>query len=254
MHNSSILTFNCSVLDKENLTAISSPFQIMPGTIRHIRASDFPKFTNPNILVHLNYITRPFSKLAIEKGSMTRYGLKCYKELSIKDILVHGPASEEEWDNLGTGFKVLKDEIGEYIHFEIPTFTGTFKSQSPPIITYLDTLLEYSPEAFLIPDTAHLYANGVDGEEMIEIIEKYKDRIKYIHFNGNLSPMGKQDRHTPMFYDNNKIKEISKLSKYIASLNKICIVENRVGEDWDKWVDYSVEYGFKLVEYNRGFL
>ena len=100
---SNFLTFNYSVADKQLLSTLSIPFQIMPMTNGFLRDSDIERYSkckSNNILVHLNYITMPFGKNIIEPACKARAGLKQYaklcKKIGTKNLLIHMPKSKTE--------------------------------------------------------------------------------------------------------------------------------------------------------------
>ena len=137
----------------------------------------------------------------------------------------------------------------------------TYQELSFKIISdYIDELFGYIPDVFrkqfyFVPDTAHLYADGLDGKLQVKLMEKYKDRIKYVHLNGNLNPMMcKTDKHVPIYDDRNQIKETDELSKYLASSGFICVTENStISGKYSEWNKYAAKYGFKLVPENKLF-
>lgn len=275
--NMSILTFNLSVNDKQNVSAINEPFQIMPTTNNHISEKSlqtYQKANNPNIVCHMNYITHVFSDSAIYNDGTVRYSLRQYVKLAQKlgtnDILIHMPYSKSEWDNLSFGISVINDEIckkGLIVHFEIPAWTKDLQLElnankdSDPIqyiSDYLDEILKYCAEldggnfAFVF-DTAHMFSNGcVKYEQFETLFNKYKQYMKYCHLNGNINPPFKMDNHVPIFDEHNsKIKCWRDISKLVTKLQIICVAEiTKLGADWQEWQDYAKQFGFKLVEFN----
>jgi len=226
----SILTFNCSVSDKNNLTTITDPYQIMPATQNMISdktISNYPtNYSNENLLLHMNYITRIFKSSAIEYNSRERYSLKQYvklaKRLGTKDILIHMPCSRDELNNLGNGFKLIQDEIikqGMNIHLEITAWNK-------------DLMAEL--------DIKHNDAKEYICNYLTEII-KYYDVLR-------------APEQCFIVIDTNRIQQWDKLSRYCAKLGVICITENnKFGAEWDDWKKYAEEYGFKLVEFNDAY-
>lgn len=271
----SILSFNTSVSDKNNLSTISEPYQIMPSTQtmlldRYITA--YPTAKLPGLLIHMNYITKPFSPSAIETNSMERKSLRQYvklaQKLGTKNILIHGPNSLSEYQHLAVGMKVIKDELissGMKLQMEIPSFTrdlidhflGISDNPIKNMLLYLTELSKYLslfPEGSygLVPDTAHLYADGIETMEGFEtIFTKFKPIIEYVHFNGNINAKYKSDIHCPMFAKSNKITCWKELSSFVSGFNVICIAENTKNKsDYDDWKLFSNEFGFKLVKFN----
>ena len=137
----------------------------------------------------------------------------------------------------------------------------TYQELSFKIISnYIDELFGYIPaiykkQFYFVPDTAHLYADGLDGKLQVKLMEKYKEQIKYVHLNGNLSSMmRKTDKHVPIYDERNKIQETEELSHYLSSSGFICITENpTVSGEYSEWVKYATKYGFKLVPENKLF-
>ena len=273
----SILTFNLSVADKKNITSINEPFQIMPST-RNILSdktiSAYPKCSNDKIIIHMNYITRVFKKDALENDSSERYSLrqhvKLANKLGTKNILIHMPSNENELSNLGVGFKVMYDELvakGLIVHLEIASWSKSLmntleiqKSDPKEYVTNFITKVvgymnAFPPNAFyIVMDTAHLFANGCEVDDTIYIMNKFKDRCKYMHLNGNVNGKFTTDSHTPMFASNNKIKDWDKLYKFCASLNIVCIAEvTKYGAKWDEWEKYARDNRFVLVKHNEDY-
>lgn len=147
----------------------------------------------------------------------------------------------------GRALDISKPETYQELSFEV-------------ISNYIDELFGYIPaiykkQFYFVPDTAHLYADGLDGKLQVKLMEKYKDQIKYVHLNGNLSPMMcKTDKHVPIYDERNKIQETEELSQYLSSSGFICITENStVSGEYSEWVKYATKYGFKLVPENKLF-
>lgn len=147
----------------------------------------------------------------------------------------------------GRALDISKPETYQELSFEV-------------ISNYIDELFGYIPaiykkQFYFVPDTAHLYADGLDGKLQVKLMEKYKDQIKYVHLNGNLSPMMcKTDKHVPIYDERNKIQETEELSQFLSSSGFICITENStVSGEYSEWVKYATKYGFKLVPENKLF-
>lgn len=168
--------------------------------------------------------------------------------------------------------KHLNEIVHEFKHDKLPIEISmeraldiskpeTYQELSFKIISnYIDELFAYIPaiykkQFYFVPDTAHLYADGLDGKLQVKLMEKYKDQIKYVHLNGNLSSMMcKTDKHVPIYDERNKIQETEELSQYLSSSGFICITENStVSGEYSEWVKYAAKYGFKLVPENKLF-
>lgn len=284
----SVLTFNMSTKNRANISSFKEPFQIMPATQNYISEKtlgSYVKGSNPNLVLHMNYITHVFSSKATTNDSSVRHSLRMYvklaKVLGTKDILIHLPASVDEWNNLAFGLGVIKDEIidnGCIVHLEIPSFSkdllahfGAGKDGDPKeyMSVYLETILEYCSEFdvgtyMLVPDTAHLWANGcVTYEHFEHVIMGYRELIKYIHLNGNIVDPFKMDTHAPIFdtkYNKLACKSTdgcllsSLVANMCGSMGVICIAEiTKYGLSWDEWTKAASEHGFDIVEYNEMF-
>lgn len=273
----SVLTFNLSVSDKSNLASINEPFQIMPSTRNFLSDKSINSYVNcknENIILHMNYITRIFRKDAIENCSTERKSLiqyaKLAKKLGTKNILIHMPNTIEEVENIGSGFKIMYDELlsrGITVHLEIAAWSKSLMEKmkifdgdpKEYVSDFITKVVEYMnlfpPNSFYIVfDTAHMYSNGCEVDDMIFIMKKFKNMIKYIHLNGNINCKFTSDSHTPFFTSKNRIKNWEKLSKFCASLNVICIAEiTKIGALWENWEKYANDNGFKLVEYNKNY-
>ena len=126
------LTFNLStknkkIFDEEYFQ--KEYYQIMPSTQRVLTMStidSYPQINNPNILIHMNYITYIFNAKSIENNSIARRSLQMYNRLAdklgTKNILIHMPKSKKEFEYLKFGLQVIYDELiskGKTLQFEI---------------------------------------------------------------------------------------------------------------------------------------
>lgn len=275
----STLTFNASVSDKQLFGTINTPIQCMPSTQRSLADNTidaYPVMHNSSILIHMNYTTKVFNNKAIENNSYERYTLRQYvklaNKLGTKDILIHLPESINELYNLQSGIQVIKEEIinqGCTVHLEIPSWSHDLLqaiknmsgSDDPIEYTnyYFTTILDELTALpvltyYLVMDTAHLFANGCGGKQIIKIIDRHIDLIKYIHFNGNINVMFKSDIHVQMFSPKNKITDWNLLSTYCSGAGKVCVAENtKQHVTWDEWMRFADEYNFELVPFNAAY-
>lgn len=269
----SIISFNASTSDKQKLYDLGDvPFQIMPGGRSSLSTSDISKFKemkNENILIHSSYITRPFNS---EISNITKVNLQNYSVLAHKlgtqDILIHMPSSISELQSFAIGIEAINKYIIEnkcICHLETNPLTKDLiqllkidKSNAFKIYnTYTDTLWKSIPEKIrdkfrIVVDTAHLYANGLTIDQMIEYIEKWKKNIKYIHFNGNANSIFTRDLHVPMYSERNKFTDIEKLSNYVSKNKFILIAEDStIKGTYDEWKNYCEKYGLEIVKYSE---
>ena len=275
----SCLTFNFSVSNKALLADYDHPFQIMPATTNYINDSDIAKYknagiSNPDILIHMNYITRFFSTKSIENDSRTRWSLRQYAKLAdaigTTNILVHMPKSSQELHNLAAGFKVIYDELlskGFSVHFEIVSWTkeliaelqATKENCYELIVAQYTELFKLAKEfnvedtTYVVIDTAHAYADGCDAATIIKLINTYRAKSKYVHLNGNCRIQFTSDSHVPMFSPDNKIIDSHIISEAVAKMDDlICVCEiTKEASDEAKWVEYASTFGFKLVPKNK---
>lgn len=262
-----MISFNKSVIDKEDFKCNHDPYQIMISRYKFISRDVldmFPKIDFENkILIHTSYITKIFTSNALKSHSKTRYNLNGYNDiatkLNTKYILIHGPCSIDEYNNFGFGLQLIDDvfkDSGKIICLEIPSFTKTiykFKIIDLNFIKhYFDTILAFKTNGYkiqIIIDTAHLHSNGLDIYDMMELLEIYKNDYEFIHLNGNIKPRYSPDEHCPIIDDKNKISNTRFLLKYLSGSGKICISETVTG-DWNYWIELCKEFGLNLVERN----
>lgn len=261
----------------------NEPLQIMPQTTK-IPTDEIIK-TYPKCegkirksVIHTSYITRPFGDI-YNNGRINsfRYNViqytKLCKQLKYRRLLIHLPQTEAEMSNLGNGMNelinifsnkeniMLDDKNIIVLVLEIPAFKAGFnmnvnKYFNIIISNFFDKFKYHNVE--LCFDTAHLYADGLDCEDMIKLFEtKIKDKklidyAKIIHFNGNVNKMGKSDKHVQIFSPSNKMTNTDKLISYLKDKNKILITENTTSHsDYNDWVKYAKKYNIKVVEFNE---
>lgn len=273
--DTSVLTFNLSVSDKSVIHDTPNAFQIMPSTRNYLSDKIIESFIahtdeNPSksdILIHVNYITRVFKDGSIDSDSFARDSLRQYvklaKRVGTKNILVHGPASESEWRNIALGMKVIYDEIisaGCNIQIEMPAWTKDFPRDTITMYDYYNIILGYCEQFpkgsyYLVPDTAHLHANGFKTSiEFISFITHYSKYIEWIHLNGNMNVIGKTDKHCPIFSNASKLAEWDELSRELSKMGLKCVAEvTHEPATYAEWSKYANTYGFTLVSDNDGY-
>ena len=269
-----ILTFNKSSSDKKGLNENFDPCQIMVTQRKYLNTEIVNSFIEAEkehkILIHTSYVTKVFSPNAINYLSKVRKNLSEYilvaKKIKTKYVLIHGPSTLNEYKNFGFGLQLII-EIFQNTDIipciEIPSFSKdlikyideNFKSNYTFFIKlYFDTVLtilkQLQPQ--IVIDTAHLHANGLNVDEMIELFDEYKDFYDFIHLNGNKREKFLSDIHVPINHDENKIQNVDKLLKYLSTMNKISVSECGV-LNWDYWEKLSEKYKFKLVKYDENY-
>ena len=266
-----MISFNASTVDKDKLSKIDEPFQIMPGgrsSLSNQQISEFEDMKNENILIHSSYITRPFSSII---SNITRINLRNYtilaRKLGTKDILIHMPSSLSDLTNFTTGLECIDKEVidnGCICHLETnPLTKDLFRhldmnkdNAYEKYDYYMEAIMESIPKKYIgsyriVIDTAHLHANGLSTDEMIRLMDKWKKYIKYVHFNGNDNGIFTRDLHVPMYMERNKLKDTDKLASYLAKNNLIGIAEDStIKGDYDQWKQYCDSHDLKLVKYS----
>jgi hypothetical protein len=211
-------------------------------------------------------------------------------KLGTKNILIHLPESETEFKNLNDGLHLIYEAfkgLDVIIHFEQPSWSKDFQkyiriiTRDPSNVQqhrptekmdlyyntyYLNACLAHIKSIFsvssnplqfrLVLDTAHLFANGLNVEEMIQLLKMYNSHIDFIHLNGNLNEMYKSDSHVPIYLHQNKfLNEVPILMEYLVSTHKICIAELTKQETgaWPWWCDFCKESKVHLVRYHKAF-
>lgn len=262
-----MLTFNMSVSDREVLNNLKDfPVQIMPQQQKMLSNTFIRTFPALNkwseSVIHTSYIVKIWNPEICDVASKVALNIKFYCDLAskikFKRILIHLPSTEKEWNCLDIGMKRMANIFNHVdknikVVFEIPAFVKGFAYN---LNEYLDRILTYQcifNNSFeIVFDTAHLYSNGLEANEMMELINKYKNYVKVIHLNGNIKDKYTSDKHIQIFSDKSKIKNIDNLIKFIAKNGFICISENTtIHETWDKWQEFASRYGFKLIEFNK---
>lgn len=271
-----ILTFNASTegKNKDEFPLIKEPFQIMPGGRSKLSSrliSQFPECQNKDIIIHASYITRPFSEVStfISRENLKHYLHLC-ERLGTKNMLIHLPTNVKEFSNFSLGLEMIIKilSINNIIcHFEIAPLSKELRdyleinkeNAYDKIIEFVEKLFSQIPEKFktyfkFVPDTAHLFANGVSGENIINFIDKFKSKINYIHLNGCKSAQFAPDKHTPI-YKSNKIENVDEIMKYLVKNKFILITENSTEKGTrEEWVKFCEKYKIEIVKPNDVYM
>lgn len=256
-----MISFNISVSDHKLPENI--PYQIMPTTRGYLTLDAVMKYAeinNEDIVIHVNYIMRPFSDNAVVTRS------KCFEQLSLyailanrlncRHILIHLPSSLSEFNNYIKGMQTIIDAIythqkytGEVL-LEISAWTKTlvdylkrmtdgsyremFKVYITPII---EALKSTKHPIKIIIDTAHIYNNGCTTyDDYIFTYNTLKLHLSdYIHLNGNVKPPFTSDEHIPFFtstgnHMNTGFTQYTKMLSHVFSNFRVCICENSFGK------------------------
>lgn len=268
MSTQPILSFNVSVAgNKEFLLEYIVPCQIMPQTRKILTNSIIE--TYPNIsdkkrdgIIHTSYITRCFDERFLNDTSNFEKYMILADRIGFKSVLVHGPESEREYEFYFQTLSILNDISTKYnanIVIEVPSFKKNFvnyiinesgkKEPTEYMKYYLDPIIDSKLEIVL--DTAHLYSNGCEVKDMLELFKYYEKNMTFVHLNGNKNKMFTSDTHVPIFNINNNIKNMNELFTYLSTTNLIMIAENSTNHsDRKTWEQFASNYNFKIIEHN----
>ena len=260
----SVISFNKSTVDKSDFLTNTDPYQILPLHDKVFQEEYLLKYSNINfdnkILIHSSFITRPFSDKQIG-NSFWDNNLAGYNKIAdtirTKYILFHGPANINDYNNFTSGLmNIDKFFDNKIICIEIPSFTKELNKISSYefINNYLDTVINFrgNNQFQIVLDTAHLHANGLKVNQMIELMNKYKDHYDFIHTNGNIREMFKPDVHCQLDSVNDQIEDSNLLWVNMVKLDKICICETKYG-DYEYYKEISEEYGYEIVKDNKNY-
>ena len=266
-----MLSFNISV--KGHDLPNDFPYQIIPATKGYLNIKNvksYKKKHNPGIIIHFNYLLRPFTQLTKSHEQLYMY-VQLANRLGSKHLLCHLPNTLMEFQNFEKGYHCLIDSIytqckydGELL-LEIPswqkslidTFTGTYREN---ILKYFQPLLELLKKedkpVKIILDTAHLYNNGCTSLEdfryTMNILRGFLS--DYIHFNGNQKEPYTNDKHIAFFnQDENHMaknfKDYDLFVKYCIGKFNILICENNFTRYpiVQEYFDYAQKNGVKII-------
>lgn len=264
----SLISFNKSVINRNDFLTNHSPYQIVPTRNYYDKnlIDTYPIINFENkILIHTSFSTRPFGNKQINTpssyGNLNIYD-KLGDKLNTKYILIHGPANEDEFINFNNGLihidKCFKNKI---ICIEIPSFSKSLRDFKKDINDYdfIDNYLNIinnfktsiNNNIFqMVIDTAHLHANGLNGIQMFQLLDKYKDNYDFIHLNGNIKNKYYPDIHVQLDSSEDKIENSNYLWENVVKLNKICICETKNG-DYNYYKLIADEYNYNIVNDNK---
>ena len=259
-------------------------FQIMPIQHGNLNPFRFKLFTGKtNILLHTGYDFHPFQVEIFNPLGKQAEKLKSYletcKRIHADQLLIHGPDQPSSLKYFEAGLTILKSYLKDFsnsgevdlqICIEMPAFTKSMYCRCDElqwsglniaannniydfIISYFETVIKF--EFDIVIDTAHLFSNGLTTQQIINILEMFKNNYKYIHLNGNCNQQFKKDEHTTLMpcpgYKKNLIPDSDLLLKKVTELmnnnNKICISEQKCN-DIEYFRKLAKDYGFKLNE------
>lgn len=277
-----MFSYNISTSKNKFQSLQEQTFQIMPARLGVLNPFKFSKSTktSTNILLHTGYDFHPFQPEMFDPLSKQSQLLNSYLEtcerIHVDQLLIHGPDQPNSLKYFECGLTILKLYLDGFnsklidlnsvqnqnklqICIEMPAFTKSMYSILKNniydfILSYFKTIIDFGFD--IVIDTAHLFSNGLNTQEIINALDLFKDNYKYIHLNGNCNPQFKKDKHTTLTdcqgYEKNLIPNpellLKKASELMNNNNKICISEQKCN-DVDYFKKLSKEYGFKLNEY-----
>jgi hypothetical protein len=289
-----MFSYNISTSKNKFQSLQEQTFQIMPARLGILNPFKFSKSTktNTNILLHTGYDFHPFQSEMFDPLSKQSQLLNSYletcKRIHVDQLLIHGPDQPNSLKYFECGLTILKLYLDDFnsnkiqfnenqnsipsqntfqnnttqnklqICIEMPAFTKSMYSILNNniydfILSYFKTIIDFGFD--IVIDTAHLFSNGLNTQEIINVLELFKNNYKYIHLNGNCNPQFKKDKHTTLTdcqgYERNLIPNsellLKKASELMNNDNKICISEQKCN-NINYFKKLSKEYGFKLNE------
>ena len=237
------------------------PVQIIPYSRTRIIEAEIKCYPirdkNNGGIVHASYLCHPFNK-SFEHFENVNV-LRTYKTLCERikyNFLIHGPSNEKEFANFEKAMSIIRKlfrDFNQKVLIEVPSFNSSFRIS---MHDYLIRIVEEFPcdknNFEICIDTAHLYANGCECEDIIKVCEEFSDVISTIHLNGNENAPWNNDKHIEIFSPNSKLKNIKEMMQYFKSKNFLMIAEvNRGTYGYSDWKAFADSYGIKIVDFSE---
>jgi endonuclease IV len=174
--------------------------------------------------------------------------------------LIHGPNNKIKFNNFIIGLEQLNvyKRLVKDVNFiiEMPTLCKSYFTELDE--TYKDYVIKYFEICVkngfdICVDTAHMFANGLNVDDIIEVLEHFKGNYKFIHLNGNCRNQFTKDKHTIPINDDsinepkNMIEDMEKLMNYISGLGVNCIMELKYS-NYEYYKSLSDKFNFKIVD------
>ena len=242
---------------------LDQPFQIMPTRFHPPNYLKYPQASHQtHILVHAGYDVKPFtSNLFLKTSYIAAVLLPSYmtlcRRIGADMLLIHGPESYDEYKHLKACLMLLKDVYVDDVKMcvEMPAFAKSLlesyeftRNPQQFIKSYLHTIVDAGFE--ICVDTAHMFANGMSTDDVIDVLNEFREHYSYIHLNGNSKPSYSKDKHTTLTphpdYAPNLIPDVDKLLGHIAGLGVICVSEQKCN-DLRYFETLAKTYGFTLA-------
>lgn len=287
----SILSFNISTADKTrlyNALISNQPFQIMPTRFKYINITSYTSLINKlkmlkeirfdNVVIHTGYDIIVFKAEIVNSMYYLNHYINSYinfaNMIHISNLLFHGPCNVEQFNNLDVGLmylRTLSTNTKLNMIVEMPAFskelvmyanTKFHMTMKQFVIEYLNRCVQFGLS--LCIDTAHLYANGLNSDDIIQIIEMFQNYIKFIHLNGNCREQFKKDKHTvPILTTltfesdvskfevppDNMIDNFDTVLNYLSMKKFICILELHY-KNYEYYSTLAKDYDFNIVDEN----
>ena len=255
-----MISFVYSVPEKiKGVVLPDYPVQIIPYSRTRINEAEIKCYpirtVNNGGVVHVSYLCHPFGKRFEEFSNVNM--LKTYKKLCERikyNFLCHGPSNSFEMENIEKGMAVIREvfkDFTETVIIEIPSFNSGMKI---PLDDYISKISKEFPETtkfgFCI-DTAHMWANGCDTQEIIRLCKKYKNLITVIHLNGNEKEQFRSDVHVEIFNSKSKLTNIKDMMNFFKENKWLMIAEvTRAEFGYNDWKTFADSYEIPIVDFS----
>ena len=277
LHHKPLLTFNF----KSTKQTTARGCQILPNQFNPVYVDGYHGPSNiESLLIHSGYTCLPWKENQMSFGSKTRLMLSSYmallKKTGAKQILVHAPKNQQENEMIDYGLLLLS-KVNKTLNNDVKTknicficVENVYNTMTKSMKTH-EELLEFTESLFkkvinhkldIVIDTAHCFANGLNVDDIIYLLNKYKGHYHFIHLNGNMQQQFKPDRHTLILTDGitdiqpNLIENCEKLMEFISTLTNVVLICEIIYKKYDYWSDLAQKYKLDIItedEFNNAF-
>lgn len=254
-----MITFNISTSNRKFIQTSDEPYQILPSRTTRITQKVINSYLEPtndknNILIHTSYITRiwkpDFLLPSSKEEEIVNDFINLAQRIKTKYILIHGPGNVQELNNFCHQISKLKQMFVDAkltCCIEMPAFAKEVFTTYEVNYKFIQKYFAYfANNGFeIVIDTAHLYANGLDSDDIIKLLDYFKNAYHWIHLNGNCREKYTSDKHVTITSKDNKMTNVDKLLDFIGQncSDKYCICEI---------VFNNYNYWSKLVSSHKG--
>lgn len=215
-------------------------------------------------IIHSEYIYILFSSLLFTKNNYILEAIHDYfklcEKLKYKYILYHLPSNIEQLNNIEQSLCLINEIKKMYSNnIEILLEDTHLNKNLLSSINVKDVYNQYiqickSFNIKLCLDTAHMFSNSLNEEQMCEILNlAYKESIlKVIHLNGNMNTAFKSDVHCCIFGSLNKFN-YKPILNCINQFNDIIIIieQNRPELTINDYIQYFKPYKNLTFNWNE---